>query len=197
MDKTHLSKLDKIRMILGIHKFEKITLLDGTIAEVEALTEGATLKLDDGAGNLTPAKAGSYETETETITVDDQGVIMSVVAKTPEAIAEPVPVAAAEEVVPEEVPAEEGDEEKPMIEELVKKVVEENMAQIFATLDTMATELASCKTKLTEMGATFAAFKKAPAAEPIKKSTFEKSTFTDLEEKVQNLRNLRQEFNKK
>lgn len=192
-----LSKLDKIRMILGLQKFETATLVDGSIVEAPSFVEGANLVLVDAGGNKTPATEGSYETADMTITVDANGVITSVVAKTPDAITVPVPVAAAEEVAPEELPAKEGDEEIPMVEEIVKKVVEENMSQIFATLDTLATELAACKTKLTEMGATFAAFKKLPAAEPIKKSTFEKTTFNEIEEKVMNLRAMRQEFNKK
>ena len=194
--KKNLSKIDQIRVILGLHKFESAQLTDGTNVEAESFVEGANLMIVDVDGNKTPAKAGSYETADMTITVDDSGVITSVVAKPKdEVVTEPIPVAAAEVVPTEEVPAEEAPAEE-TVEEMVNKLVDAKMAEVYATVEALASELALCKTKLTDMGASFAAFKKAPAAEPLKKAEFVKTTFSDIEEKVQNLRNIRAEFNK-
>ena len=219
-----LSKLEQIRVILGLHKFETAVLIDGvTTVEADAFTEGATLYVVDEAGNKTAAPAGQHETADLVITVDDAGVITSVTAKSKEEIVgEPIPVAAkkaafaeGEEMLPakeaiaeivSEIVEDKIEEsmtkkfEEAIKEEMKKKfqdVIDEEVTNMTKVMAEVAEEVAKVKEEVEMMKGKFAKFAKEPAGEPVKKAPnalYE--SFDALENKVNQLSKFRQEFGK-
>lgn len=221
-----LSKLEQIRVILGLHKFETAVLIDGvTTVEADAFTEGATLYVVDEAGNKTAAPAGQHETADLVITVDDAGVITSVTAKSKEEIVgEPIPVAAKKaafaegEEMPKEAIAEIVSEivEEKIEESMTKKfedaikeevkeemrkkfadVIDEEVAQMTQVLAEVAEEVAKVKEEVEMMKGKFAKFAKEPGAEPLKKAPNALyESFDALESKVSKLAKFKAEFGK-
>lgn len=82
------------------------------ISDVEFAVGVEVFVQDEEIGDLIPAPAGKYETDTQIITVNEQGIIEAIEEKQPETIENP-----------EETPAEE--EEKPAEEEEQKPVEQE------------------------------------------------------------------------
>lgn len=82
------------------------------ISDVEFAVGVEVFVQDEETGDLIPAPAGKYETDTQIITVNEQGIIEAIEEKQPETIENP-----------EETPAEE--EEKPAEEEEQKPVEQE------------------------------------------------------------------------
>lgn len=204
--KKNISKLNQIRLILGLQaKFETAVLVDGvTTVEADSFAVGATLYVVDAAGNKTAAPAGTHETDTLTITVDDAGVITSIVPKIKEdVVTEPVAVAAAEEVAPAaELPKEAIAEivseiVESKIEEGYKKmfqdIVDEEMTKVKMAIEEVAKGVEEVKTEMGAMKEKYAKFSKEPAAAPLK-TAFQKETFESLEGKVAALAKFRKDF---
>jgi hypothetical protein len=201
--KKNISKLNQIRLILGLQsKFETAVLVDGvTTVEADSFAVGATLYVVDAAGNKTAAPAGTHETDTLTITVDEAGVITSIVPKIKEdVVTEPVAVAAAEEVAPiaPEVIKEAVAEviEEKISEEMKKKfedIVDEEMTKVKMAIEEVAKTIDEVKTEMSAMKEKYSKFAKEPAAAPLK-TAFQKDSFETLEGKVSALAKFRKEF---
>ncbi len=209
--KKNISKLNQIRLILGLQaKFETATLIDGvTTVEADAFAVGATLYVVDAAGNKTNAPAGTHETADLTITVDEAGVITSIVPKLKEDIVtEPVAVAAQEEgmpaegMVPKEAIAEIVSEiVETKIEEGFKKkfedIVDEEMTKVKMAIEEVAKTIDEVKTEMGAMKEKYSKFSKEPAGEPVRKAPnalYE--SFDALEDKVNKLAKFKAEFGK-
>ena len=201
--KKNVSKLNQIRLILGLQsKFETAVLVDGvTTVEADSFAVGATLYVVDAAGNKTAAPEGQHETDTLTITVDAAGVITSIVPKIKEDIVtEPVAVAAQEEVMPKEAIAEivsEIVEEK--ITEGMKKqfqdIIDEEMKKVSMAVEEVVKMVEEVNEEVTMMKDKYAKFSKEPAAAPLK-TAFQKESFESLEGKVAALAKFKKELNK-
>lgn len=202
--KKNISKLNQIRLILGLQsKFETAVLVDGvTTVEADSFAVGATLYVVDAAGNKTAAPEGTHETDTLTITVDAAGVITSIVPKIKEdVVTEPVAVAAAaEEVAPiaPEVIKEAVAEviEEKISEEMKKKfedIVDEEMTKVKMAIEEVAKTIDEVKTEMSAMKEKYSKFAKEPAAAPLK-TAFQKDSFETLEGKVSALAKFRKEF---
>jgi hypothetical protein len=201
--KKNISKLNQIRLILGLQsKFETAVLVDGvTTVEADSFAVGASLFVVDAAGNKTAAPAGTHETDTLTITVDEAGVITSIVPKIKEDIVtEPVAVAAQEEVLPiapeviKEAVAEVIEEK---ISEQMKKrfqdIVDEEMTKVKMAIEEVAKTIDEVKTEMGAMKEKYAKFSKEPAATPLK-TAFQKESFDQMENKVSALAKFKKEF---
>ena len=175
--KKNISKLNQIRLILGLQsKFETAVLVDGvTTVEADSFAVGASLFVVDAAGNKTAAPAGTHETDTLTITVDEAGVITSIVPKIKEDIVtEPVAVAAQEEGMPElpkEAIAEivsEIVEEKISgdMRKMFQDIVDEEMTKIKMAVEEIAKGVDEVKTEMGAMKEKYSKFAKEPAATP-------------------------------
>ena len=200
--KKNVSKLNQIRLILGLQtKFETAVLVDGvTTVEADSFAVGATLYVVDATGNKTAAPAGTHETDTLTITVDEAGVITSIVPKVKEDIVtEPVAVAAQEEpMVPKEAIAEIVSEiVETKIEEGFKKkfedIVDEEMTKVKMAIEEVVKMIDEVKTEMTSMKEKYAKFSKEPAAAPLK-TAFQKESFDQIENKVAALAKFKKEF---
>lgn len=200
--KKNISKLNQIRLILGLQsKFETAVLVDGvTTVEADSFAVGATLYVVDEAGNKTAAPEGTHETEDLTITVDAAGVITSIVPKLKEDIVtEPVAVAAQEEgMVPKDAIAEIVSEiVETKIEEGFKKkfqdIVDEEMTKVKMAVEEVAKMVEEVKEEMTSMKDKYSKIAKEPAAAPLK-TAFQKETFESLEGKVSALAKFKREF---
>jgi hypothetical protein len=200
--KKNVSKLNQIRLILGLQtKFETAVLVDGvTTVEADSFAVGATLYVVDATGNKTAAPAGTHETDTLTITVDEAGVITSIVPKVKEdVVTEPVAVAAQEEpMVPKEAIAEIVSEiVETKIEEGFKKkfedIVDEEMTKVKMAIEEVMQVVEEVKEEMTSMKEKYAKFSKEPAAAPLK-TAFQKESFDQIENKVAALAKFKKEF---
>ena len=201
--KKNISKLNQIRLILGLQsKFETAVLVDGvTTVEADSFAVGATLYVVDAAGNKTAAPAGTHETDTLTITVDEAGVITSIVPKIKEdVVTEPVAVAAAEEVAPiaPEAIKEAVSEiiEEKISEQMKKKfedIVDEEMTKVKMAIEEVAKTIDEVKTEMGAMKEKYSKFAKEPAAAPLK-TAFQKESFESIEGKVAALAKFRNEL---
>lgn len=208
--KKNISKLNQIRLILGLQaKFETAVLVDGvTTVEADSFAVGATLYVVDAAGNKIAAPAGTHETDTLTITVDDAGVITSVVPKLKEdVVTEPVAVAAAEEgapveggvapeVIKEIVSEVIGDKISGEMKKAFQDIVDTEMTKVKMAVQECAAMIDEVKTEMAAMKEKYSKFAKEPAAAPLK-TAFQKETFETLEGKVAALAKFKKDFDQK
>lgn len=142
-------------------KFVTDALLDDTQVSIsgDKIVAGADLKIvKDGEELLPPA--GEHELKSGVVVVvDDAGKILEVkpVEEKPEVEVE---VEAAKEVKPEDVVKDSG-----------VKNVEDMMKQMMEAVLDIKEKMAKMEDKQVKMGEEFAAFKKEPAAEPLKRNT--------------------------
>lgn len=156
-----INKENKKEEMSENQKFVKDALLDDTIVSIsgDKIVAGADLKIvKDGEELLPPA--GEHELKSGVkVVVDEAGKILEV-----------KPVEKEEEKVEVEIEAA---EVKPMEEVKDKGVkdVEEMVKQVMEAVKEMKEKMAKMEDKQDKMKEDFAAFKKEPAAEPLKRNS--------------------------
>jgi hypothetical protein len=184
--------LNKVKIALGLMKFEDAVLVDGTKVSAEAFEPGMLLSVIAEDGTVSAAPEGRHETADFFITTDANGLIVSVEPK----VAVETPVEAAvemEEEIEVEVP---GNLPAPVAEEVVQAVID----AISPALEEMANEIASMKKKMEEIAPAVEKveedmnkFKKAPGASkittgPANLHSFAKENVEDFGSKINRLK---------
>ena len=159
--------LKKIQVLLGLHKFDEATLVDGTKItnkSDEKFGPGQNLFVLDAEGNEVAAPEGEHTTESGiTLTVDGAGVITGV--KEPDVEGE-----GSLEAEKEEKMMDEGSS----VLEVAEAVVESGMTP---------EEIAAVREEVAMMKKAFEDYKNGPAKESMKKS-FSKLNFGKAENEV-------------
>ncbi len=190
--------LNKVRILLGLEKFDSATLADGTKIESDGdFAPGVELYVIDAEGNRVPAPEGEHTTESGmVVTVDAEGKITGV--KRPDEEGE----GSLEAEKEEEVVEEKMEVSEEAIEEVVEEVAEAglNPEAVLELIAPVVEEIAMMKDEIEKMKKDFEDYKDGPAKESMKKS-FSRSNFNKSEEEVidaySRLANLRREFSKK
>ena len=99
----HTNVINRVRIALGLVKFADAELLDGTKVTAESFEVGQLLSIVAEDGSLTPAPSGTHETADAYISVDANGIIVTIEPKTAPVAAAEVPAAMAEVEVSTEV----------------------------------------------------------------------------------------------
>ena len=190
--------LNKVRVLLGLHKFDEANLIDGTKIlnkEDAKFAPGQMLYVVDEEGNEVPAPTGEHTTESGIVlTVDGEGKITGV--KEPDMEGEGSLAAADEE---DKVVEEKMEVSEEAIEEVAEEVVAEGLdpEAVLEMIAPVVEEIAAMKDELSKLKKEFEDYKDGPAKESMKKS-FSKLSKTE-EEKIDafaRLANLRRELNK-
>lgn len=201
---TKRDVLSKVRVLLGLHKFDDATLADGTKITNkldEAFAPGQDLFVLDAEGNEVPAPEGEHTTESGIVlTVDAEGKITGV--KEPDMEGEGSLAAAEEEdkeKMYEESPAEkvaEAAEDVAAVADMTGMTPEEVLEMVTPIVE----EISMLKEEIETMKKDFEEYKDGPAKESMKKS-FSKLNFGKSNDEVidtyAKLANLRKEFSKK
>lgn len=174
--------LKKIQVLLGLHKFDEATLVDGTKItnkSDEKFGPGQNLFVLDAEGKEVAAPEGSHTTESGiTLTVDGAGVITGV--KEPDEKGEG------------SLEAKEEDEDKKekmdagsSILDVAEAVVESGMSPeaILELVAPIVEEIAAVKEEVAKMKKAFEDYKNGPAKESMKKS-FSKLNFGKADNEV-------------
>jgi len=195
---TKRDVLSKVRVLLGLQKFDDATLADGTKITNkldEAFAPGQDIFVLDAEGNEVPAPEGEHTTESGIVlTVDAEGKITGV--KEPDMEGEGSLAAAEEE-----------DKEKMEIDpeaiaEVAEEVVEYGLSpeDVIEIIAPVVDELMMMKDEIEKMKKDFEEYIEGPAKESMKKS-FSKLNFGKSSDEVidtyAKLANLRKEFSKK
>jgi hypothetical protein len=162
-------KLNQIRVILGLEvKLASDKLIDGTAVEAEEFAPGFPLFVIAEDGTKSPAPAGEHETESGLkIEVDAEGKIISSETKAEETADAPEAEVAVEAAAEDMIPASETPKEAAAKEAAVNEV----MKKVVMALEEMATEMASMKTKMSEMESKYEKFSKTAGATKAPKVT--------------------------
>ena len=190
--------LNKVRVLLGLEKFDEATLADGTKIlnkSDEEFAPGQDLFVVDAEGNEVPAPEGEHTTESGIVlTVDAEGKITGV--KEPDMEGEGSLAAADEEEKEKMEVSEEA------IEEVAEEIVSEglNPEEVLEMIAPVVEEIAMMKDEIEKMKKDFEDYKDGPAKENMHKS-FSKSMFGKNEEATidayTRLAKLRADFHKK
>ena len=170
--------LKKIQVLLGLHKFDEATLVDGTKItnkSDERFGPGQNLFVLDAEGNEVAAPEGEHQTESGiTLTVDGAGVITGV--KEPDVEGE-----GSLEAKKEEKMMDEGSS----VLEVAEAVVESGMTPeaILELVAPIVEEIAAVREEVAMMKKAFEDYKNGPAKESMKKS-FSKLNFGKPENEV-------------
>lgn len=163
--------LEVVEKTEEVQKFEEVSLVDGTIINVEpALEVGAvvTVVSEDVA---VPMPAGEYElADNRLMVVDDAGMIIDLMEK----------VAEEESVVDEELKTESTTEQEQKAKKIIESIVKEHVFEITERLNEKENELDFLKKENEDLLAKFSEFKQfnkemfeglmdEPVKEPIKK----------------------------
>ena len=191
--------LNKVRVLLGLERFDSATLADGTKIESDGdFAPGVALYVIDEEGNRVPAPEGEHTTESgEVITVDAEGVITGV--KRPDEEGEGSLAAADEE---EKVVEEKMEVDEEAVVDAAEEVAEAGIdpEMVLEIIAPVVEEIAMMKDEIEKMKKDFEDYKDGPAKESMKKS-FSKLNFNKSDEEVidayTRLANLRREFSKK
>jgi len=195
--------INKVRVLLGLQKFDSALLADGTKIESDGdFAPGVELYVIDAEGNRVPAPEGEHTTESGiTVTVDAEGKITGV--KRPDEEGEGTLEAADEG---EKVEMEKDEEKEKMedeLEEVAEEVMEEepsmlNPESVLEIVAPLVEEIAMMKEKVEKMEADFAEYLEKPAKESMHKS-FSKINKSSEEviDAYARLAKLRKEFSKK
>ena len=196
--------INKVRVLLGLQKFDSAVLADGTKIESDGdFAPGVELYVIDAEGNRVPAPEGEHTTESGiTVTVDAEGKITGV--KRPDEEGEGALAAADEEEKVEM--AEEEDDKKEEMEEDLEEKAEEAMEEepaitpeaVLEIVAPLVEEIAMMKSEVEAMKKEFEDYMEKPAAESMKKS-FSKMNKSSEEviDAYARLATLRKEFSKK
>jgi hypothetical protein len=195
-------KLNQIKIALGMEvKMVEATLKDGvTKVETEALEPGSKIYVISETGEKAPAPEGIHETEDGTkVYVDSEGTITQV--EKPEAEVEVEVEAEAE--TPSEIPAGEKTAEQPtkseetITKEEMASYVDDMMEKVMMAIEEVAKEVGTVKEEMASYKSKMEKMSKTPGATKISTFNNEVSTSTDpIENQLEGLKNLRQEFNK-
>lgn len=167
-------------------KLEQALLPDGTVIEADSFEEGASVFMPTEDGEMIPLPEGSYELDNGmVITVDANGVIVSVGEATPEGGEDPVtePTAAPEAELDKDKPVKKTVESNTVSKETffsqedVDKAVETALAKQKEELDTKIAELSvQVQTLSTEKADLEKRLEDEPATKPLKKNPEGKKT---------------------
>lgn len=189
------SVITKVKVALGLMKFEDAVLIDGTKVSAEVFEPGQLLSVVAEDGSVSSAPEGRHETADAFITTDANGIIVSVEPKP----AVETPVAASEEVaMEEEIEVEVPESVNPAAAEAAIQAV---IDAITPALEEMAAEIDMLKKKMEEMvpgveevKEEMNKFKKAPGASKISTSpslhSFAKENTETFGEKINRLKAL-------
>jgi len=194
----HTNVINRVRIALGLVKFADAELLDGTKVTAESFEVGQLLNVVAEDGSLSPAPEGTHELSDSYITVDANGIIVTIEPKTAPVAAAEVPAAMAEVEVSTEVdPAI----VKAVIEALLPTLTEmgdkiSKMEAYMEKMEKMSSE------SITEVKESVAAFAKSPGTSKIStkpSSLYEmsKENTEGLGEKVARLKALTKGLNVK
>jgi hypothetical protein len=164
---TALEAIKKIRVALGVQKFEQTAKLMDGITEVHVDGEfavGETLHVIQEDGTFVPAPEGTHLLEDgRELYVDAAGVITQI-----EAAAEEAAMEDEEEVVTEEVAMEEVSVEAPVEGEEAVAITEEVVTAVVEALAPIVEEVAAITEEMKKMKASFAKFSGESAGEPVR-----------------------------
>lgn len=192
MNRTEVLK--RIQVLLGLHRFDEATLIDGTKITNKSdnkFEPGQNLYVLDAEGNEVSAPEGEHQTESGiTLTVDANGVITGV--KEPEMEGEGS-LEAKKEKMGDYSPAEK-------ILEVAEAVVDSGLTPeaVLEMVSPIIEEIAAVKEEIAMMKKEFEDYKNGPAKENMKK-TFSKVSKNENEiiDGYARLANLRKELHKK
>lgn len=179
-----LQAIQKIRIALGIEKFEVEATLEDGVTKVHVdgeLAPGEQLHVVAEDGSYVPAPEGTHTTEDgKVITVDAAGVITAVEEKAAEALEEEVEV---------EVEEEKMEEEKV---EVAVEVAPEMVQQVIDAIAPIVDQVKEIETELKKMKESFAKFSNEPAGTPVR-NNFSKVSKNDnvLDTRLEALAQLR------
>lgn len=194
---TKTEALKRLKVLLGLEKFDDATLADGTKItnkSDEKFAPGQNLYVVDAEGNEVTAPEGEHTTESGIVlTVDANGVITGV--KEPDMEGEGSLAAKKEEKMEEEYsPAEK-------VLEVAEAVVESGMTPeaVLEIVAPIVAEIAAVREEVAMMKKAFEDYKDGPAAESMKKS-FSKLNFgkteNEIEDAVSRVARLKAELHK-
>lgn len=185
-----LQAIQKIRIALGIEKFEAVATLEDGVTKVHVDGEfapGEQLHVVAEDGSFVPAPEGTHTTEDGMmITVDAAGVITTVEEKAAEALEEEVKV---EEETKEEVKMEEETEEEGT--EVSVEVAPEMVNQVIEALMPIIEQVKELETEMKKMQASFAKFSNEPAAKPVRNTFNQVASNSTLESRLETIASLR------
>ena len=196
--------LNKVRVLLGLQKFDKATLADGTVIESDGdFAPGVELYVITEEGDRVPAPEGEHTTESGmTITVDAEGKITGV--KRPDEEGEGS-LEASEDAEKVEIEKEEYEEaEEEMADDEGKTTVveaeEEDMGitaeDVLEMVSPLLAEMANMKDDIEKMRKEFEDYMEKPGAEAMTRS-FAKQAFNNeakTESAAARLMRLRKDF---
>jgi len=201
--------INRVKVALGLMKFEEAVLVDGTKVSAESFEPGMALSVIAEDGTTSAAPEGVHETADLKITVDANGVITNVEPKVAEVAAEEAAPATEEVEMAEE--SEVMEEEKSIEVELPidPAVIEAIVSAMAPEMEMLKEKLAKLETKLEEMmpkveevKEDMSKFKKAPGASKITTSpntlyNFGKENVEDFGSKVNRLKTMTKGMNVK
>lgn len=170
---TYKLKLNQVREVLGMDiKLEEITLLDGTKINVEKLEPGFAVEVIAEDGTKSPAAAGEYKLDDNTIIeVDENGLIMEISTAEEDATAEEEDATTAPVVqvsgAAEDAPADAAPEADKV--DVAMAAIHEKMQLAFAAIEEVAKDVASVKEDMAAIKTKMEKFSKAPAGERVPK----------------------------
>jgi len=203
--------INRVKIALGLLKFEEAVLVDGTKVSAESFEPGMALSVVAEDGTVSAAPEGVHETADLKITVDANGVITNVEPKVAEVAAEETaPVVDEVEMAEEtEETMEEGEDkveiELPIAPGVIDAIIEalapememlkERCAKLEAKLEEMMPKVEEVKEDMSK-------FKKAPGASKITTSpntlyNFGKENVEDFGSKVNRLKAMTKGMNVK
>jgi len=183
---TAIDAIKKIKVMLGLEKFEAVaTLVDGTTkVHVDGeFAPGEQLHVVAEDGSFTPAPEGVHTTEDgKVITVDAAGVIVSVETATEE-------VEATEQV--EEEKMEEIEVDAPVVGEAAVEVTEAVVEAVVNAIAPLVQEVTTMKEEMKKMKENFSKISNEPAAQPVKNNFSKEKTNVALEARLEAIAQLR------
>jgi len=199
---TKSEVLTKVRVLLGLEKFDEATLADGTKITNkmdEDFAPGQMLYVIDAEGNEVPAPEGEHVTESGiTLVVDAEGNITGV--REPDMEGEGSLEAAEHEDKKEMEVEEKMEVSEEAIAEVAEEVVEAGLSpeDLIEMIAPVVEEIAAVKEEIAAMKKEFEEYINGPAKENMKKdfSKFKKSE-TDVIDAYTRLASIRREFSKK
>jgi hypothetical protein len=164
-----LQAIQKIRIALGIQKFEVEATLEDGVTKVHVdgeLAPGEQLHVVAEDGSFVPAPEGTHTTqEGVKITVDAAGVITAVEEKAAEALEEEK---VEEGMEVEEEKMEEIEIEAPVEGEAAVAITEEVITAVVEAIAPIVEEVAAIAEEMKKMKASFAKFSNEPAGTPVR-----------------------------
>lgn len=209
MNKANVIK--RVKVALGLMKFEEAVLVDGTKVSAESFEPGMALSVVAEDGTVSAAPEGVHETADLKITVDANGVITNVEPKVAEVSAEEAAPVADEVEMAEEVAEETMEEgesievELPIAPAVIDAIIEAlapEMEMLKERCAKLEAKLEEVMPKVEEVKEDMSKFKKAPGASKITTSpnslyNFANENVEDFGSKVNRLKAMTKGMNVK